>query len=119
MHNIERINNFNNDREEGGEDYIEDNIILGIMAENDQLFNVLPPIHTLVEADLSCAAEFFFEALCCTTREAALKQQSAIYKDEVAWQKTKNGEIFTVKQDYLQSDGNLPKRMRIKPIPWP
>ena len=119
MQNIERINNFNNDREERGEVYIKDNIILGIMAENDQLFNVLPPIHTLVEADLSCAAEFFFEALCCTTREAALKQQSAIYKDEVAWQKTKNGEIFTVKQDYLQSDGNLPKRMRIKPIPWP
>ena len=54
-------------------------------AENDQLFNVLPPNHTLVEANLSCATEFFFEALCCTTRAAALKQQSAIYKYEVAW----------------------------------
>ena len=48
MQNIERINNFNNDREEGGEVYIKDNTILGIMAENDQLFNLLPPIHTLV-----------------------------------------------------------------------
>ena len=103
MQNIERINNFNNDREEGGEDYIEDNTILGIMAENDQLFNALPPIHTLVEADLSCAADFFFKALCCATREAALKQQSAIYKYEEAWQKTKNGEIFTLKQDYLNN----------------
>ena len=103
MQNIERITNFNNDREEGGEDYIEDNTILGIMAENDQLFIELPPIHTLVEADISCAAEFFFEALCCATREAALKQQSANYKYEVAWQKTKNREIFMLKQDYLNN----------------
>ena len=27
----------------GGEDYIKDNAILGSMAENDQLFNELPP----------------------------------------------------------------------------
>ena len=87
----------------GGEDYIEENTILGIMAENDQLFIELPPIHTLVEADISWAAEFFFEALCCATREAALKQQSAIYKYKVAWQKTKNGEIFKLKQDYLNN----------------
>ena len=80
MQNIDRINNFNNDREEGGEDYIQDNTILGIMADNDQLFNELPPIQPLVDADISCTAEFFFEALCCATREAALKQQSAIYK---------------------------------------
>ena len=66
------------------------------MAENDKLFNELHPIHTLVNADISCATEFFFEALCCATREAALKQQSVIYKYEVAWQKTKNGEIFTL-----------------------
>ena len=54
---------------------------------------------------LTCPAppEFFFEALCCITREAALKQQSAIFKNEVAWQKTKNGEIFTLKQDYLNN----------------
>ena len=43
MQNIDKINNFNNDREEGGENYIEDNTILGIMAENDELFNELPP----------------------------------------------------------------------------
>ena len=87
----------------GGEENNENNDILGMMAKNDVLFNELPPIHTLVDADMPCSAEFFFEALCCATREPALKQQSAIFKYELAWQKTKNGEIFTLKQDYLNN----------------
>ena len=75
MLNIERINNFNNDLEEGGgEVYIQEDTIIGIMDENNLLFNDLPPIHTLVDADMPCVAEFFFEALCCATREAALIQ---------------------------------------------
>ena len=60
------------------------------MAENDELFNELPPIHTLVEADISCAAEFFFEALCVLhhqrscpkTTECDLLIQSSMAKNE-------------------------------------
>ena len=107
MHNIDRINNFNNDREEGGDGYTQVDTINGIMDENNILFNNLPPIHTLVDADMPCAAEFFFEALCCATRKAALKQQSAIYKYETAWLKAKDGEIFTLKQDYLNMINQL------------
>ena len=39
MRNIDRINTFKNDREEGGDGYIQVDTIIGIMDENNLLFN--------------------------------------------------------------------------------
>ena len=39
MRNIDRIKTFKNDREEGGDGYIQVDTIIGIMDENNLLFN--------------------------------------------------------------------------------
>ena len=51
-----------------------------IEIELDNLVENLPGFRILEEGTLSCELELFFEALCCTTREAAVKQQDVMYK---------------------------------------
>ena len=48
--------------------------------ELDDLVENLPGFRFLEVGNLSCEPEFFFEALCCSTREAAVKQQDVMYK---------------------------------------
>ena len=48
--------------------------------ELDDLVENLPGFRILEVGNLSCEPEFFFEALCCSTREAAVKQQDVMYK---------------------------------------
>ena len=48
--------------------------------ELDDLLENLLGIRILEEGTLSCKPEFFFEALCCTTHETAVKQQDVMYK---------------------------------------
>ena len=74
-----------------------------LIENNDLLFSQLPNLPLLEAASLTCRVEFFFEALCCATREAALKQQSEIYKLGICIEKAKNAEIMVLKQDYINN----------------
>ena len=65
----------------------------------DDLLENLPGIRILEEGTLSCEPEFFFKALCCTTREAAVKQQDVMYKLKTETVKNLNAELFVLKQD--------------------
>ena len=63
----------------------------------------LPGFRILEEGNLSCEPEFFFEALCCSTREAAVKQQDFMYKLKTETEKTLNVELHILKQDPINN----------------
>ena len=60
--------------------------------------NDLPGTAWLESLNLTCGAEFFFEALCCAVREACLKQQNFNFKITTAYGDNLNKEINILKQ---------------------
>ena len=67
----------------------------------------LPGFRILEEGNLSCEPEFFFEALCCSTREAAVKQQDVMYKLKTETEKILNAELYTLKQDPINNQNQI------------
>ena len=65
----------------------------------DELLENLPGIRILEEGNLSCEPKYFFQALCCATRKAALKQQDVMYKLKTETEKNLNADLFILKQD--------------------
>ena len=83
-----------------------------LIENNDLLFSQLPNLPLLEAASLTCGVEFFFEALCCATRQEALKQQSEIYKLGICTEKAKNAEIMVLKQDYINKQNIIFEKER-------
>ena len=81
-------------------------------TELDEIVDNLPGIRILEEGVLSCSPEFFFEALCCVTREAAVKQQDFIYKLKTETEKNLNAELFVLKQDPINNQNIINRKER-------
>ena len=66
-------------------------------TELDETLDNLRGIRILEEGVLSCQPEFFFKALCCATREAAVKQQDFMYKLKTETERNLNAELFVLR----------------------
>ena len=78
----------------------------GEKANLELKFNDLPGIDWLETLNLTCGAEFFFEALCCVVRESCLKQQNFNFKITTALGNNLSKEINVLKQT-TPTDHNL------------
>ena len=72
----------------------------------ERLLN-LPDLNYLENLPLTCNSEFFFEALCCSMREAGLKQQNFLYKVDSAFEFTLNCKINVLKQEELKDNTRI------------
>ena len=75
--------------------------------ELDDLVENLPGFRILEVGNLSCEPEFFFEALYCSTRKAAVKQQDVMYKLKTETEKTLNAELHILKQDPINNQNQI------------
>ena len=89
-----------------------DNIILKNTIEGDknalkEILTDLPSFIWLESLNLSCGAEFFFEALCCGVREACLKQQNYLFKSCTAFRISLEKEINVLKQAPIENRNQI------------
>ena len=70
----------------------------------------LPNFNWLENLELTCCAEFFFEALCCGVREAGLKQQNLLFKSGTAFRTSLEKELNILKQNAVETKTRFLRR---------
>ena len=70
----------------------------------------LPNFNWLENLELTCYAEFFFEALCCGVREAGLKQQNLLFKSGTAFRTSLEKELNILKQNAVETKTRFLRR---------
>ena len=78
----------------------------------EKLLNLLD-LNYLENLSLTCNSEFFFEALCCSMREAGLKQQNFLHKVDSAFEFTLNCELNVLKQEELKDNARINELERL------
>ena len=82
------------------------NTIEGEKNSLKDILTDLPSFIWLETLNLSCGAEFFFEALCCGVREGRLKQQNYLFKAGTTFRISLEKEINILKQAPVEKNRN-------------
>jgi len=77
---------------------IDEIAIEGLKQEIMQEFENLPDMDWAQTLNLNCTPDFFFEALCNCMRNAAIREQSKIYKIETGLEKRLNKQLNLLKE---------------------
>ena len=96
------------------------NLKYTIEGEKNSLKDILtdlPSFIWLETLNLSCGAEFFFEALCCGVREACLKQQNYLFKAGTAFWISLEKEINILKQAPVENRNQINLKERALALP--
>ena len=83
------------------------NTIEGEKNSLKDILTDLPSFIWLETLNLLCGAEFFFEALCCSIREACLKQQNYLFKSGTAFRISLEKEINILKQAPVENRNQI------------
>ena len=78
----------------------------GLKTNLEILAERLPTLEFFEQLPLECNEEYFFESLCNDTRNAALREQTLIFKQETELENVMNAEINVLKMD-PQTNQNL------------